>query len=548
MISIIASLAKVGAPNVKATSEQMSKKAWTFDLATREFTEHKDETFCLPNQRSRGSGAKNIPNYLYDTARYVLDLQSTFWKQTQEILKECGEKKLLTVVQGSLECSFEPPKGIKPENWVILTYQGKILAQRPKVQAWVQGVFQQVEGIDGICIATGKPGKLARLHDDIVGLGGKKCKLCSANLGAFKYNHRKQGANFPVTVETSRAYAQGLNDALAHTSAFLDDTTALVFWCETDLPPIIPLACQVFNRYTKTETAGKLWEDIEALTPGKAEIHMLLLQANDSRLRILQYQVIPAADLHANLLRFKQDFSEWKAPTFGAVTYIGDKQTIYPRLRCNLTWAIATGSPYPYEVIQHFWTTIKRGVWSEAVHNREMGRTPMNPVKPEELLKLSTEHTIDQGCYDSDRFRPEQRIEREAYMFGRLVAAYAHMKATSKNMKRKDRDKLFGRELDRAMEYPSQFFGSTSTHPQLYQQCIRRDLGYIEQAYDNLFDRTAFPDLDLIRTPRLKSYIIVGFRHQSRALGAYLDAYWMEWRKVNPKKTSELVEDSPASV
>ncbi len=90
---------------------------------------------------------------------------------------------------------------------------------------------------DGICLITGKGGKIARLHPFIKGVRGTNTtggSIVSFNLNSFKSFGKDQSFNSPITEETAFYYTTALNHLLdkeSQNKLYLSDST-IIFWAE----------------------------------------------------------------------------------------------------------------------------------------------------------------------------------------------------------------------------------------------------------------------------------------------------------------------------
>lgn len=105
-------------------------------------------------------------------------------------------------------------------------------ALRPDISGVVGG-----DEADGICLITGKPAVIARIHASVGGVRGAQSSgaaLVSFNLAAFRSFGKDQNHNAPVSESGAFAYTTALNHLLAKDSSqklLVGDTTT-VFWSE----------------------------------------------------------------------------------------------------------------------------------------------------------------------------------------------------------------------------------------------------------------------------------------------------------------------------
>jgi CRISPR-associated protein Csd1 len=102
-----------------------------------------------------------------------------------------------------------------------LAGQPGLIAEQPSIQNAVAIAVEGIENGKGICLVTGEPQPLERLHAAIKGVWGAQssgANIVSFNLDAFRSFNREQGANAPVGKTTAFAYTTALNQLLSRDS------------------------------------------------------------------------------------------------------------------------------------------------------------------------------------------------------------------------------------------------------------------------------------------------------------------------------------------
>lgn len=114
-----------------------------------------------------------------------------------------------------------------------------IVCQSEAVIAWVkQKPLVESNVKDGVCLITGKKGKIVRLHDSVSGVNQKPAPLAAINEPAYTSFGKEKGFNFPVSAESSFRYATALNHLLRKSSRnkFRIAEASYVCWSEKSHP------------------------------------------------------------------------------------------------------------------------------------------------------------------------------------------------------------------------------------------------------------------------------------------------------------------------
>lgn len=116
--------------------------------------------------------------------------------------------------------------------------EAQYVHNRPAVrEAWLCHMQQSCSDTRSMCLITGQPSPIARLHPAIKGVRGAQssgASLVSFNLDAFTSYAKDQNFNAPVGEQAAFAYTTALNHLLAadsHQKVHVGDTT-MVFWTE----------------------------------------------------------------------------------------------------------------------------------------------------------------------------------------------------------------------------------------------------------------------------------------------------------------------------
>ena len=202
-----------------------------------------------------------------------------------------------------------------------LESENGFLHDRPAAHAALAAETAAREGgLQGLCLVTGEPGPIARLHPAIKGVPGAQSSgaaLVSFNLDAFNSYGRSQGYNAPVSEATAFKYGASLNHLLSRISGRgekgeprftnrirLGDDTTVVFWAET--PEAEDLVSALFTPTAAQETT-KVREVMEALQAGRGLDDLDFRVERDTRVYIL--------GLSPNAARLSVRF--WREDTLG---------------------------------------------------------------------------------------------------------------------------------------------------------------------------------------------------------------------------------------
>ena len=225
---------------------------------TRELKNKKKvaRTFLVPKGLGR-SGPKSyeVSNILWDHYGYVLayagekgqeqaDKQHvSFTANVNELKQVLPDDAGVAAVAAFLASAEEKSKVMQTANWAecakvkgcnlsfrLVDEAVDLVCQSKAVQAYVnQANHAQSDNVPrGICLVTGKPAPIARLHNAIKGVNAKPAPFTSVNLSAFESYDKEQGFIFPVGEQAMFEYTTALNTLLAGENRFrIGDVTAI---------------------------------------------------------------------------------------------------------------------------------------------------------------------------------------------------------------------------------------------------------------------------------------------------------------------------------
>lgn len=212
--------------------------------------------FLVPKGLGRsGSKSYEVSNLLWDHYGYVLayagekgqeqaDKQhASFTAKVNELKQVLPDDAGVAAVAAFLASSAEKSKVMQAANWTecakvkgcnlsfrLVDEAVDLVCQSKAVQAYVSQSNQaQSDNVPrGICLVTGKPAPIARLHNAVKGVNAKPAPFTSVNLSAFESYGKEQGFIFPVGEQAMFEYTTALNTLLAGENRFrIGDVTAI---------------------------------------------------------------------------------------------------------------------------------------------------------------------------------------------------------------------------------------------------------------------------------------------------------------------------------
>ena len=210
--------------------------------------------FLVPHSVKRSS-TKVVSNTLWDNYGYVLGYMAdknpefvqnqhkSFIDKVNEFKKELPNDIGIAAVAEFLASAEEKSKVMQVANWAecakvkgcnlsfrLVDEAVDLVCQSKAVQAYVSQANQaQSDNVPrGICLVTGKPAPIARLHNAVKGVNAKPAPFTSVNLSAFESYGKEQGFIFPVGEQAMFEYTTALNTLLAGENRFrIGDVTAI---------------------------------------------------------------------------------------------------------------------------------------------------------------------------------------------------------------------------------------------------------------------------------------------------------------------------------
>lgn len=212
----------------------------------------------VPQMVTRSSGV--AANYLCDNSKYLLGIDKDGWSvRVQNCFLAAKEKhlKLLQNVDSDIANAvrnyfetWDPSQADKNEviweHWDEITDGGNLIFCMNEEEAqddisiragWDEAQNGDDQKTDGICMVTGKPAEISRIHRPIKGVPGAQSSgaaLISFNAPAFESYGKEQSYNAPVGKYAEFAYTTALNYLLDQNKYRLQlGDTMIVYWAES---------------------------------------------------------------------------------------------------------------------------------------------------------------------------------------------------------------------------------------------------------------------------------------------------------------------------
>ena len=356
----------------------------------------------VPQGVKKASGV--AANLLWDNAEYVLGIatrgkservakqQAAFIERLTVAFGDAPEDAGLRAVQSflkthrvtALEKLVDHPAWPEIlESNPLLTFQlnsdTALVCQRPSVIAALQAVNGNGSTpADAICLISGEPDVIERLHPSIKGVWGAQssgANIVSFNLDAFNSYGKTQSFNAPIGKRAVFIYTTALNHLLAKGSCqrIQVGDASTVFWAEKASGEVFESAFLDFldsrgdDPDRGTQAVASLYASIRNGQPftgdDEQRFHVLGLSPNAARIAIRFWHVASIRELggaffrHFDSLTIDRPAYENAAPLslYRLLTSIaaqGKTENIPPNLGGDVMRAILKGQPYPETLMQ----------------------------------------------------------------------------------------------------------------------------------------------------------------------------------------------------
>ncbi|HBZ29030.1 MAG TPA: type I-C CRISPR-associated protein Cas8c/Csd1 [Nitrosomonas nitrosa] len=313
------------------------------------------------------------------------------------------------------------------------------VCERPVVAAALSATENADPEKTALCLVSGEPDMIERLHPSIKGVWGAQssgASIVSFNLDAFSSYGKSQGSNAPVGKNAVFSYTTVLNHLLAKNSKqrFQVGDASTVFWAATPGHPMEELFPGLFGEPSKDNPdfgVGAVAALLNAPKTGSSSFeddntrfYVLGLAPNAARIAIRFWHVKTVGELAVNIRRFFDDLQINHAPyepetcslfrLLVATAPLGKSENIPPNLGGDVMRSIIEGLPYPQTLLSGAIRRIRaeqeitypRAAIIKACINRQSGK---------EELKVSLDENNSNTAYRLGRlFAVLERIQERA--------------------------------------------------------------------------------------------------------------------------------------
>lgn len=451
----------------------------------------KPRPMLVPQPVKRTAGI--APNFLWDKTSYVLGITASEGKRTAEehaAFKERHQEKLVDTDDAGLKALLLFLQQWTPDQFVAPLWSDElkdqnvafVLESDRRQNLWLHDreaakeLWTSVSGSDGdasqICLVSGEPGPVARLHPAIKGVWGGQSSggsIVSFNLDAFTSYGHEQGDNAPVSEAAAFAYTTALNRFLERGSKqrIQIGDASTVFWADTsDRKLQADVESLFFGMFDaaddeadsdeeEAKTIGMLLqrlrkgEQIESLDPKLSQgvrFHVLGLAPNAARISIRFHYENDFGVLARNYQRFVDDMRLEPPPRepypplwryLRETAVLGKNENIPPNLAGAWMRSILTGTDYPLTLLS---TVLSRIHADGDINALRVG-----------ILRalLARNFRMKPNGGDKEREAPvsfDPENENKGYLLGRLFATYeqAQSAALGRNVNATIKDKFYG--------------------------------------------------------------------------------------------------------
>ena len=317
--------------------------------------------FLIPkDQHTTGKNAYKVSNILWDHYGYLLafpkEVEGAAKKTPEKIEAEKEKNRLLANNQHAsftakvnelkqalpddagvagvaafLASAEEKSKVMQAANWAecakvkgcnlsfrLVEETVDLVCQSKAVQEYVSQANQvKSDNVQkGICLVTGKPAPIARLHNAVKGVNAKPAPFTSVNLSAFESYGKEQGFIFPVGEQAMFEYTTALNTLLAGENRFrIGDVTAIC-WSAKPTPLEEYLASLISgggkdNPDAHIDAVKSLYKSLYngkyTKPDGKEKFYLLGLSPNSARIVVRFWHETTVAALSESIAAWYDD-------------------------------------------------------------------------------------------------------------------------------------------------------------------------------------------------------------------------------------------------
>lgn len=355
--------------------------------------------------------------------------------------------------------ALEPAFAEAKEGNALVTFQlhgdDELVCQRKAVRtASVASADETGEG--SLCLVTGQPAEVERLHTSIKNVWGAQssgASVVSFNLDAFSSYGKSQGANAPVGKPAAFAYTTALNHLLGKGSRnrFQVGDASTVCWAERDTE-FDPVLAEIFGLHDNPDegvrAVAMLFEAFKSGrfdgTEGETMYYVLGLAPNAARISVRFFHRLKIRDLAPRILQHFTDLQIAHGPNepdhpslfrlLAACAVQGKADNIPPNLGGAVIDAILAGPDAPYP-----------SLWLNAAVNRCRAERNVGYLRAA-AIKACLNRSIRRNPKEKE-FHPMLDLDNTnaAYRLGRLFAVLEKIQEeASPGLNATIRDRYYG--------------------------------------------------------------------------------------------------------
>ena len=431
--------------------------------------------YLVPQGVKRASGI--AANLLWDNLEYVtgvdtrgkpervVEQHAAFRARINALPASAQADPGLQAVQRFLDTldvdrlALEPAFAEAKEGNALVTFQlhgdDELVCQRKAVRT-ASVASADATGEGSLCLVTGQPAEVERLHTSIKNVWGAQssgASVVSFNLDAFSSYGKSQGANAPVGKPAAFAYTTALNHLLGKGSRnrFQVGDASTVCWAERDTE-FDPVLAEIFGQHDNPDegvrAVAMLFEAFKSGrfdgTEGETMYYVLGLAPNAARISVRFFHRLKIRDLAPRILQHFNDLQIVHGPNepdhpslfrlLAACAVQGKADNIPPNLGGAVIDAILAGPDAPYP-----------SLWLNAAVNRCRAERNVSYLRAA-AIKACLNRSIRRNPKEKE-FHPMLDLDNTnaAYRLGRLFAVLEKIQEeASPGLNATIRDRYYG--------------------------------------------------------------------------------------------------------
>lgn len=428
-----------------------------------------------------------------------------------------------------------------------------LICQRPAVSAATDSTVaaeeqgdeprQEEAAAPGICLITGDPSPIERLHTSIKGIWGAQssgANIVSFNLDAFNSFGKSQGGNAPVSPAASFAYTTALNHLLDKNSRqrLQVGDASTVFWAQQASGE--EMEDWFGEAYKEPDDPDahteKMRAMLEAIESGRFDgargqelFFVLGLAPNAARISVRFWHVAPLFDVARRTREWFDDLRVVRGPNDAefpslfrlllSAAVLGKADNVPPNLGGEVMRSALDGSPLPMTLLQ----AVVQRCRADQAKKTDTGKPVANvSYHRAALLKACINRLIRNRQLATQEITvPLDTSNKDpAYLFGRLFSAYERIQsdAAGRDLNRSVRDTYFGA----AMSNPASVFPRLIQLNQHHMRDLKRGSVGLHTMRDRLLNEIwdkLNPDVPWPKTQPLpqRALFAMGYYHQRQS-------------------------------